>query len=566
MIDMLLKHPEIIVFFSVMCGYGLSQLNIGKSRIEPVAGTLLVALILGIALPVEIPTVLKDVFFNLFLFALGYSVGPQFFAGLNRKALSQIYLAVFICVMGIAASIVLALVFGLDAGYAAGLAGGGLTQTPIIGTAAATVEALPIEAALQETLKAHISVGYAVTYPFGTAGGIFFILLAPRILRIILKDESRKLEEQLGGVDTGSDPKRVETYPDLSVRVFELTNPEYVGQSVSKVELANAERFFSIQQIRRNGKIFIPSSETALEMGDHVALASGRAIVVEDRLALGPEIVDVEVADVGMERYRIVLTNQKIHNKKLGEIARGWVGSIYLARITRQLKVLPKAPETVLQMGDVLDVVGGKRNVERLSEYLGTPAQEDDKTDVGYLALGMVIGSLVGLLAITVGGIPISLGTGVGCLVLGLFLGWYRVRRPTFGHLPVPAQVILGDLGLSFFIAIVGLEAGPGLVEAYQTDGLVLFLSLFIAGVGVTFLTPLMGLYFGKYLLRMNPVILLGGVTGAGATAAALNPLIDAAESRAPTIGYALPYAINNVVLTFGGPIIVIVMSMLGRY
>jgi putative transport protein len=230
------------------------------------------------------------------------------------------------------------------------------------------------------------------------------------------------------------------------------------------------------------------------------------------------------------------------------------------------MKVLEHGPDTVLQKGDVLDVMGSKRNVERLARFVGTPAQEDDKTDVGYLALGMVIGSLIGLIAITVAGIPISLGTGVGCLVLGLFLGWYRVRKPTFGHLPIPAQIILGDLGLSFFIAIVGLQAGPGLVEAYRTDGILLFLALFIAGVGVTFLTPLMGLYFGKYLLKMNPVILLGAVTGSGATAAALNPLIEAADSRAPTIGYALPYAINNVVLTFGGPIIIIVMALLGAY
>jgi putative transport protein len=564
--DIFVNHPEIMVFLSVLCGYGLSQFNIGRNKIEPVAGTLLVGLILGAIFGVTIPTVLKDVFFNLFLFSLGYSVGPQFFAGLNRKALDQIFLTVFTCIMAIAVTIALALIFKLDAGYAAGLAGGGLTQTPIIGTASSAIEALPIDTTLQETLINHVSIGYAISYPFGTMGGILFILFAPRLLRIILKDECRKLEKQTGGTDAELDPKKVVTYPDLSLRVYEVTNPQYVGELISKVELTKADKFFSIQQIRRNGKLFVPTSETALEMGDIVAVSTKREIMVEDPLPLGPEVVDAEVADVALERYRIVLTNEKIHNKRLEEVAIGWRNSIYLQRITRGLKVLPHTPQTVLQKGDVLDVMGGKRNIESLSEFLGVPAQEDDKTDVGYLSLGMVIGSLVGLLSITVAGIALSFGTGVGCLILGLILGWYRLRKPTFGHLPVPAQIILSDLGLTVFIAIVGLEAGPGLVEAFKTDGITLFLSLFIAGVVVTMLTPLLCLYFGKYILKMNPIVLLGGVAGVATGAASLNPLLEESESRAPTMGYALPYAISNVLLTFGGPVIVMVMVFLRGY
>jgi putative transport protein len=163
----------------------------------------------------------------------------------------------------------------------------------------------------------------------------------------------------------------------------------------------------------------------------------------------------------------------------------------------------------------------------------------------------------MGLLSVKVFGISITLTTSGGALVMGLFLGWLRSRRPTFGRIPDAALWIFDTLGLALFIGAVGISAGPGFIEGLRQTGF----SILAIGLAVALLPHLLGLFVGHYLLKINPVILLGAQSGAGTNTTALKALQDKACSRLPVLGYTIPYALGNILLTAWGPVIVSLMS-----
>ena len=234
----------------------------------------------------------------------------------------------------------------------------------------------------------------------------------------------------------------------------------------------------------------------------------------------------------------------------------GYIGSNMTAMLTRQGHELPLTQDTMLHKCDVLQVAGPEKDVENFVSYLGYPERPTALTDLIMVGIGCVAGTLVGLIMVPVAGVPITLGIGGGVLVAGLVAGWLRALHPTFGQIPTGAQWIFTDLGLNLFIACVGLTAGPKAVHALQSKGL----SLFVAGIILTLVPHISGLFFGRFILKLNPVILFGALTGAGSITAALNALKEEADSTLPALGYTVPYAFGNVMLTVWGTVLVYVM------
>jgi putative transport protein len=198
-------------------------------------------------------------------------------------------------------------------------------------------------------------------------------------------------------------------------------------------------------------------------------------------------------------------------------------------------------------------VAGGRKEVEAFIKYLGYAERSTSTTDLIMVGAGCVVGTLIGLITVPVFGIPITLGVGGGVLVAGLVCGWLRAVHPTFGQIPSGAQWIFTDLGLNLFIASVGLTAGPKAVHALQTTGG----AVFIAGAILSLMPMIIGLIFGRVVLRLEPVLLFGALTGAGTVTPALNALKEEANSSAPALGYAVPYAFGNVILTVWGTVLV---------
>src|SRR4051794_20247944 len=189
-IELLRKHPELAVFFCLAAGYWVGGLKLGRFSLGSVVGTLLVALVVGQA-HVPMPDFVKTLFFGLFMFATGYRVGPQFFSGLRKGGLPLVSLSLIFCIVGVGMVLLMARVFGLDKGSAAGLLSGALTQSSVIGTATDAINNLPLSPDAKQTMAANVPIGDAVTYIFGVIAPILLLSkLAPRFFHTELKTES----------------------------------------------------------------------------------------------------------------------------------------------------------------------------------------------------------------------------------------------------------------------------------------------------------------------------------------------------------------------------------------
>lgn len=218
---------------------------------------------------------------------------------------------------------------------------------------------------------------------------------------------------------------------------------------------------------------------------------------------------------------------------------------------------MPVGPMTVLHRGDVLELIGAQRAVERVAGEVGYPLRRSGATNLSIVGFGILLGALVGLPYVMLGTVKLTLSVSVGALLVGLLLGWLRSVRPAIGSIPQPALQFMTDFGLAAFVAGAGLQAGPEFMQAVGEMGI----SLLLAGVVVTLIPQVAALLVGRYVLKMNPLLLLGGLAGAQTFTAALAAVQEKAGSRTPVLGYTVPYAVSNILLTVCGSILVALVT-----
>ncbi|MBD9499488.1 aspartate-alanine antiporter [Pseudomonas sp. PDM23] len=553
MLHALRANPEIAVFLAIALGVLLGRVRIGEFHLGSVAGALLMGLLIG-QIGLEVPHVLKSVFFALFIYAVGFKSGPEFFGSLNRGTLKLVVLSVVLCGTALATILIMNSLFRFDAGFTAGLGAGALTDTAIMGTASSAIAQLAIDEAAKSQLNSHMAVAYAITYVFGTIGLVVFVgTIAPGLLRVDLKDSARELELQLG-IEREENAISI-PYTRIVVRAHCLSVPAAIGQRIEDIEALHAS--LSIERVIRDGRILERTPELTLSAGDILAVYALREAVPQLNQWIGPEIDNPESMSFPTRDADIVLTSRRLAGKTIHQIKTLLIGSermgCYIRTITRQGLDLPLLPETVLHRGDVITLVGRTASVEALAEQIGRIRTSNYKSDIAIHALGMVIGSLAGMLSTHIGMIPIELGIGGGVLLAGLLIGWFNSRHPELGALPPAAQWAFSEFGLTAFGAVVGLLAGPAAITAIQEQGA----ALLIAGAIVTIVPPLVTLYFGRYVLGLHPMILFGALAGAQTEAASMNKIIEQSGSNTPVIGFTVCYAISNVLLAVCGPIIV---------
>jgi len=554
-VEIVRTYPQIIIFLAIAIGYYIGKIKIFGFNLGSTAGVLIAALVLG-QINVSIPPLLKSVAFALFIFTIGYKVGPQFFSGMKKDGIKYLWISLFVGIIGLLLAIALAKFFGFGKGLTAGLLGGALTQSAVIGTAEGAIKHLSVSAASKTTMESNVAIAYAITYIFGTAGLVVFYKLVPKLMKIDLKAEARKLEEELSGsTDIDQSPEFFSWDKQLNLRVFRVTNKNVVGKTIRELE-AFFPKKAAVDKLKRGNEIINSDDNTIIQLGDIVTIVGKRAELIEADKIIGREIDDKDAEHVIGEIIDICVLKKDAVGKTLGEISKDYGHGCFLRRIMRQGHELPLAKNIVIHKCDVLRVAGAKKDVEKLIHYIGYPERPIITTDLIMVGAGCVLGTLIGLIAVKIAGIPLTLGVGGGVLVSGLIFGWLRAVHPTFGQIPNGAQWIFTDLGLNLFIACVGLIAGPKALNALHTTGG----SLFFAGVILTLMTHITGIIFGRVVLKLNPVLLFGALTGAGTVTAALNVLKEESNSTAPAIGYTVCYAFGNVILTLWGAVIVSVM------
>ena len=545
--------PEVFLLLAIAIGTALGRVRIRGFAVGATACILLVSVIIGQLGGFVIPALLKSIFFGLFVFTIGYRAGPEFFASLNLRTLSQVVLALVIGGTGLAVVLAFAYTLHFSPGTASGLAAGSLTQSSMLGTASGALAqlGLPEDRLAQE--QANLAAGYAVTYICGYIFVLLFVpFVAPRLMGINLKSEAAKLETDLLG---GASPKANNLiYRKLQARAYQVAGA--AGRTVAEIE-SEIGRRASIERVLRNDQDVDLRPNTPLQAGDEILVAGPTAAMVAAGNIIGPEIHGESVMDaVTGDVIDVTVTSREFHGRTLadivdrvGDAARG----VFLRELTRHGQEVPVTPNTVIYIGDVMTLIGINRDVKRVAAKLGQVLSSRDRIDIAFVAAGLAVGLLVGLLKYNLGPIPLTLGGGGGAIVAGLICGWLHSRRPSVGAIPPAAQQTLMDIGLGGFIAAIGLVNGPAALTAIQTHGL----TLLLAGTAVTLIPLVVGTLFGHRVLHMNPVILCGALAGAMTVDAAVSGCCEVAESKTPVLGVAVPYAIANVFLTVLGPIVV---------
>lgn len=548
-------NPELAIFLALALGFLIGKLRVGTFRLGNVVGTLLAGVLIG-QLDIQVSPVVKTTFFALFLFATGYKVGPQFFRGLRRNALPQVVLTVVLCVTSLAVTVVASRLLGYDPGTAAGLMAGAFTESTVIGTAGDTIARLDLPDAEKKRFLDNIPVAYAVSYLVGTGFVVWFLSsLAPRLLRVNLREESAKLEATLSA-GPKSVPGTLSAYRPWSLRTYRISVSPLAGRTVGEIERSFAPDRIFLGRIRRGGEILESTPETVLREGDVVLLAARREVLLTRRTPVGEEVHDRELLDVPLVSRDVVVTNRAVVERTLSELAEEHGRGVGLQALIRGGEEIPFTPSTTVNRGDLLRIAGREEDVARVGRSIGYLEPPSSETDMIFVGLGIALGGFVGAMTLVVGGIPLSLTASGGALIMGLVFGWLRSVRPTFGRIPEPALWVFDTVGLAVFIGVVGLNAGPAFVSGLRETGP----SLLVVALFVAVIPHATALLVGRYVLKMNPVILFGASAGAGTVTAALRAIQDESGSKLPVLGYTVPYAVGNILLTAWGPVIVLLM------
>ena len=302
------------------------------------------------------------------------------------------------------------------------------------------------------------------------------------------------------------------------------------------------------------------TADMVIQAGDVVAIAGRRDVLVKLTGAGAEEVDDREMLAVPIEGVDIYVTNKEVDGKTLTELAQGpGARGVFLRKITRggTATDIPILPNTQLERGDIVTLVGRTQDIAAATKMLGGPDRVTDVADVAFIGAAIAIGALLGAVVYKIGSVPLTLSTSGGALIAGLFFGWLRSVRPTFGRIPSPTVWFMNSVGLNVFIAIVGLSSGPKFVAGLQQLGF----SLFLWGVFATTLPLILGMYVGKYVFRFDDALLLGCVSGARTTTASLGMVNDIAKSQIPGLGYTVTYAVGNTLLTIWGMVLVMLLT-----
>jgi putative transport protein len=556
-VDALRSHPELALFLTLAIGHGAGRLKLGTFQIGPVLACLFAGVVVG-QLDIQVPEALKNTLFLLFLFAIGYNTGSLFFRGLKATGLPQIALTVLLCVTALLTAWLVSVVLGFDAGAAGGLVAGAMTSAAALGTAGDGLLKLGADPAALQVLATHQTVAFAVTYLIGMSLVVWLqSSLAPRLLGVDLAAECRRLEEEMGV--RRNEGGSLSAYAPFVARTY-IVDERFAGRTVEAIEaLFSGQRVF-VERVRRGGNISEdPQALLVLKAGDRLALSGRREVLSSgDNPLQACEVDDPELLDIPVAVVDVVLTRKDLAGRTIAELA-AEVGArgVFLRRLTRAGTELPWTPGTVVARGDALRIAGARRNVGRVAEQIGYAEWPTPATNLTSVSVAILLGGLAGLPALVFGRVSLGLSMFVGVLLAGLVMGWLRSVYRFFGQIPEPALWMFDSFGLTGFLALVGIEAGPDFVGGLRESGF----SLIIAAVIVTTVPHVVTLLVGKHLLKLHPGILIGVCCGAGTSAPALAAVQELADSKIPALGYGVGCALGNILLALWGGVIVLLMS-----
>ena len=573
------QYPEIAIFLTLGIGYYFGRFTFKGIGLGSVTATLLAGVLIG-QIGITIAQPLKATVFLMFLFAVGYAVGPQFVRGVARDGVPQALFSAVQCVICLLVPVAIVKFAGYDLGYAAGLYSGSQTISAAMGLSTDAINRLGLAADQAKALIDSMPVAYAVSYMFGTMGSAIVIaVVGPKLLGINLEAACKDYEQKQGGVKELGGPgtawrrwevRAFRVQPGgraagLTVLEAEALVPQIqlgatgTGLQVVQAKTLPTTRLF-VLRIRRNGVIEEATADTVLLENDVVAVAGAREVLVSLLGANATEVEDRELLAMPVEGVDVLVSKKAVDGKTLVDLAQmPAMRGVFLRKITRGATAtnIPILPTTTINRGDLLTIAGRTQDTNNAIKELGVADRPTDVTDMAFVGAFVVIGALFGSLVLNVGGVPLTLSTAGGALIAGIVGGWLRSVRPSFGRIPTPTIWFMNSVGLNIFIAIVGISAGPGFVNGLKTQGI----GLFLWGALATTVPLVLGMLIAKFVFRFHDALTLGIVSGARTTTASLGLVCDQAKSQVPALGYTVTYAVGNTLLTIWGMVLIILLS-----
>ncbi len=515
----MLSNSYFILFSVIALGLALGRVSL-KGVSLGASGVIFVAMLLG-HFGATIPADFQKVGLLLFIFTIGIQAGPSFFQSFVEKGKKLIVLAAALVLIASLSTAILSFAFGVDMNIAVGLLSGALTSTP------------GLAAAIESTGSPLASLGYGIAYPFGVIGVILFGKLAPTIFKLDFKKAEKEYEAE-----------GKESFPDIRNANFEVTNPNIFGKSLAKLRLRNLTQA-TISRVKKNNEVQLATRDMVLEKGDVIKAVGTEDALEKVKLFVGEESEEKLDLKNQIKVEWVLVSNKAVVNKTIRQLN---LQDNYAATITRinrsGVQISPKG-STSIRYGDRLLIAtsGYKENVIRL---FGNDNKKLSETDFLPIALGILIGIGVGLVPIPLpGGIEFKLGLTGGVLFSALLLSWKGKTGPITWSLSGAGNQLLRQLGLLLFLAPIGTSAGAQLMQTIQEQGM----GLFAIAAAITLVPMFVTAIVGLYVLKVNPLTLLGLIMGSMTSTPGLSALDNTTESEAPQIAYATVYPVAMVLL-----------------
>ncbi len=558
--DLLREYPTLALLLTVGLGFWVGRWRIGNFSLGSVTAVLLVGVLVGqIGIPMSGPV--KMLFFMLFLFSIGYSVGPDFFRSLRGSGAKQALFAVCMSAVIFLTVLLMAKLFSYTKGETVGLFSGSETCSSLLGVGAESISRLNIPEADKQRELGIIPVCYAVTYIFGTLGTVILLgNFGPALLggKKKVAKAVEELEKELNVSGSKSDPAIIQAGRAVAYRSYLVEDSFFdVPRQVYELEvrLHNAGLDVFVDRLMHQGEILLPHYDSRISKGDEIVLCGPKESIVSVEGYVGRETASTGLLEYPLDRVGVVVAKKEFIGRPLSELrSKKYLHGVVIRDGERDGKPLEIDRAVVFEKGDRLTIIGQADNVRRAGKHIGHVDRPSSQSDIMYIMLAVFIGGFFGAMSFWIGSIPVSFGTSGGALLAGLLLGWLRSKRPTFGNISPGALWLMNKLGLNVFIAVVGIEAAPSFVSGLQSVGPMLF----VVGAICTLIPLFVGLFLGQKVFKFNPAITLGCCCGTRTCTAALGAVQSTIGSATPAIGYTVTYAVSNLLLVIWGLVTVI--------
>lgn len=529
-------HSVFLIAMTIAFGLMLSRIKFGSVSL---GGTWIlfvgiVASHFGLVLDPVTSHFVKEFGLILFIYSIGLQVGPGFFSSFRKGGVTLNLLATGIILLGTAIAYLIHVVTGQDLCAMIGVLYGAVTNTPGLGAAQQTYTDLHNGAS-----NAIFAQGYAVAYPLGVVGIILSIILIKQFFRINFKAEQQVYE----------DANKLESEQIVAV-TLEVTNEAVNGRSMEEIQkMVGRDAVVTRLQHKESDSIVLVKGETKLQLGDRLFLVAHPADVEAYTMIFGQKLVHVDYEQWNEESHgelisqRIVVTNGKLEGKRLGDLNLRQTFHVNITRVKRAGIELIGAPTLILQLGDRLTVVGSKENTQRVSELMGNAVQRLDHPQLFSIFLGIALGVLLGSLPVFFPGIPVpvKLGLAGGPLIVSILLSYYGPKLHIITYTTASAKLLMREIGISLFMAAVGLGAGVGFMDTVLHGGLWWILYGFI----ITFVPCIVMGVVARTVFHRSYFTIAGMISGATTDPPALAYSNSICGNDQASVAYSTVYPLS---------------------